>query len=585
MTSSVALAERERLSNPRRRRDAAKSAEAARMVSDLLALPPEIRREVLSGMDPSELSVLLAVTEKERGTPFALWVDDPVGFIEDVLGENLWSKPREILRSIPLNTRTAVPSCFGSSKTWSTSRTALWWSSVHPAGTAVTVTIAPIWRQVQRQIWPEIRKAHKQAGLPGRVDQTQMKVLTPEGLEFTCAYGVSANPHQESAVQGIHAPHLLLVVDEAGGIAHTVGKNLRALLTGDDARMVAIGNPPTDNEGSWFETLCSTDGVNVIPISAYSTPNLTDERAPRCRSCPSAVPAHSLATHLVEQTWVAETIADYGADAPYVIAKVHAKFPKGGSARIIPSSWIEAAMDSDEPEAADAYVRICDLDLPDETEEWMVKLGAWVRLGVDVAADGGDELVIARSIGNLGSIQHTSSGSANANPTDVAGKILEHIKRAERVRGALGTSAPVRVKIDGIGVGWGVAGILKAWKAEGLHTAEIVVVIVSESTGRDNEGATLRPSRKRDEMWLAGRDLLQPRAGEDPQIRLRIDRRTQAQLAGPTYGTSASGRTVVESKDSLRRRGIPSPDRAESLLMAFYEPLVEDEDSGPRLLV
>ena len=79
---------------------------------------------------------------------------------------------------------------------------------------------------------------------------------------------------------------------------------------------------------------------------------------------------------------------------------------------------------------------------------------------------------IARSVGDLLTHEHASSGAANANSVDVAGKVLEHIRRAEALRKALGTEARVRVKIDAIGVGWGVASTLQAWRDEGLHDAE-----------------------------------------------------------------------------------------------------------------
>ena len=42
-----------------------------------------------------------------------------------------------------------------------------------------------------------------------------------------------------------------------------------------------------------------------------------------------------------------------------------------------------------------------------------------------------------------------------------------------------------------------------------------------------------------------------------------------AQFAGLRYEPEARGRTVVERKESLRNRGLPSPDRADAILLAF----------------
>ena len=46
------------------------------------------------------------------------YLEDPSVWIEEKLGEEVWSKQREILQSVVHNRRTAVPSCFGSGKSW-----------------------------------------------------------------------------------------------------------------------------------------------------------------------------------------------------------------------------------------------------------------------------------------------------------------------------------------------------------------------------------------------------------------------------------------------------------------------------------
>lgn len=542
------------------------------MYADLLALAPDVRAQFLRGLAQDELEHILAVADAEGGTPFALWRDDPVGFVTQVLGETLWSLPRRILATVPTVRQVAVPSCFASSKTWTAARLALWHAMTRPVGTSLVVTIAPQWRQVLRQLWPEIRRAHSHARLPGSVDSTQLKLADRSGMETVVAYGLAAPPWNEVAVQGVHSPNLLLIVDEAGGISPVIGRNLRAMLTGSASHMLAIGNPPTDTESSWFEGLCSGSGAAVIPIPASATPNFSGEKAPRCRTCPPEAPPHSLASHLVDQAWVRETIEDHGKESAYVTAKVEARFPKGGPARAIPSAWVDAASDAPEPDDEQEPLVLTELGLEGEDQPWRVLPKAWIRLGVDIAADGGDELVIARAAGDLVTIRHISSGAANAHSMDVAGVILAEIRRAEQLRAALGTPAPVRVKLDAIGVGWGVSGILQAWGSEGLHHAEIVPVVVSENTNREPDSATLRPWHKRDEMWLATRALLQPDRSGYGALRLRVDRRALAQLRSPTIGTRSSGHTTVESKDHLRARGLSSPDRAEAVLLSVYEP-------------
>ncbi|MER5322389.1 hypothetical protein [Streptosporangium roseum] len=549
------------------------------MFTDLMDLPPEDRRLLLEDLREDEARHVYAAAYRAAGTSYALWVDDPVGFCDQVLGSSAWSVPRKFMSALTENKQVAVPSCFGSSKTFSCGQMVLWHSLVHPVGTGVTVTLAPLWRQVTHQLWREVRGAHSRAGLPGEIDTAQYKLPDANGLLTRVAYGIAAAPHNEAAVQGIHAQFLLLVVEEAGGIAHTIGDNLAGLMVGDGARMIAIGNPPTDEANTWFEKLCRDPEVRTIPISAWDTPNLTGEEFGECASCPGNT--HSPAKHMVDRAWIERTTRVHGPKSNYVRAKIEAKFPKGLSNVVIPADWVELAAKQEEPATG---TRLCDLGLPDETAEWLVQEGAWVRLGVDVAADGGDELVVGRVVGDLLTVQHTSSGPENADSTQVAGIVLTHIHQAEALRRRLGTAARVRVKVDKNGIGWGVAGLLAAWGREGIHDAEIIGVMVSEVTGREPDEATLRPYRKRDEMWIAGRTLIQPDAATGLcQVRLRVDEMTQAQLAAPKLSTNSTGHSVVESKKDQKARGLSSPDRAEGLLLAPYEPAVDEDEA--RLLV
>ncbi|MFV0138097.1 hypothetical protein ACLGIH_33900 [Streptomyces sp. HMX87] len=174
-----------------------------------------------------------------------------------------------------------------------------------------------------------------------------------------------------------------------------IGHGTNNLLTGGHAAMLAIGNPAMDDPASWFEELCvegddpAEPTTVAIPISSLDSPAITGERAPYCTDCPAGVDRHSLADHMPDQDWVDRTIRSYGEDHPYVIAKVFARFPKGGGV-VIPPSWVGSAMAFEDP-VGDGWRRICDLGLEGETATHTVRDGAWVRLGVDVAADGGDE--------------------------------------------------------------------------------------------------------------------------------------------------------------------------------------------------
>lgn len=514
---------------------------SAATIDRILAASPEQRRLLLATLTSTERAWLdhhLGSADRR----WRRWADDPVGFVTDALTETVWSKQREILESIRDNKRTAVPACHAPGKSHIAARAVAWWVTCHPPGTARVVTTASTFRQVRNVLWPHIRRVAHRHNLPGEVLTVEWKV---DGN--VCADGFSPADHDETAVQGIHAPHLLVVVDEAGGIGPVIGRALEALMTGGHTRMLVLGNPPVDSEQGWFEGVCNSPLYNVIPISAFDTPNFTGEDAGVCHACPAEVAPHSVAEHLVDQEWVDDVTTEFGPDSPFVQARVHARFPRSAPNKVLPLQWVEEAVTNEVPQT-----------------------GA-LRLGVDVASDGGDEFVIARVDGMIGSIRHFSSGAVNQNAVDVAARILTEILEAEQVHRDRGISDPVRVKVDTIGVGWGVVSLLQRWGEEGRHRSIIVPVNVAERP-RDASKFT----SQRSEMWWNMRVLLQPRPLDGgvmvQDVRLDVARREVAQLTAPLYKADSAGRIQVESKVEMKRRGVNSPDRAEALLLAFFEP-------------
>lgn len=565
------------------------SREGKSLAFTLLDAPARIRLGILRDLPTRDRVVVLREGKRELGTPYAFWHDSPVEFVEDVGGETVWGKQREFMNAVPRYTRTIVPAGFGVGKTFGAGRLVCWAASVNAPGTMVVVTTATRFRQVRYQLWPHIRAFATKAGLPGRVDTTQWKMPDVNGKDRDVAYGFTAPDNDEAAMQGIHGtPKLLLVVDEAGGISPLIGKGTNNLLTGD-ARMLAIGNPPMNNPGSWFEEM-SVEGedpdyptTTTIRIRATDSPAIKGEPTPICRACVPNVDGHTIAggnpPHLPDKEWLERTMRAYGdPEHPYIVAKIRAEFPKDSGNKAIPASWVDLSVRSADPEGEE-YVRLCDLGMETETDEFTVKRGSWVRLGVDVAADGGDEFVIARVIGDVAHIRHYSSGKSNVDANVVTRRIIREIREAERLAAAIGSHQPVRVKIDVIGLGWGVTGSVRAAAQErGEHGAEVVGVNVAEAPLVDDPAALMRPVNKRAEMWFATRSLLQPDPATDlGRLRLRIDTRTAAQLSTPNLADARNGCTGIEPKAVMRRRGVKSPDRAEAILLGVYEP----EGSNP----
>ena len=72
---------------------------------------------------------------------------------------------------------------------------------------------------------------------------------------------------------------------------------------------------------------------------------------------------------------------------------------------------------------------------------------------------------------------------------------------------------------------------------------------------------------KRTEMWCAMADWLRLGGAIPDEVSLKQD------LAAPTYSFNAAGRRVLESKDELKARGMPSPDLGDALALTFASPV------------
>jgi hypothetical protein len=175
-----------------------------------------------------------------------------------------------------------------------------------------------------------------------------------------------------------------------------------------------------------------------------------------------------------------------------------------------------------------------------------------VELGIDPAG-GGDETVIRERRGM------------------VAGREWkEHSDRPETISRlalhAIRQSGATAVKVDSIGIGAGLVGELRNLRQTGAHGADVVAVNVSERASDPNVYYNLRSQL----WWEVGRIAAEQRVMD--LSRMENADRTIAQLLEPRYSHDLKGRIKVEPKDDLRKRLGRSPDNAEALLLAFYQP-------------
>lgn len=78
-----------------------------------------------------------------------------------------------------------------------------------------------------------------------------------------------------------------------------------------------------------------------------------------------------------------------------------------------------------------------------------------------------------------------------------------------------------------------------------------------------------QPYNRRAEMWKASKDWLDDPAGAD----IPDEDFLQADACGPGYKYNSNQMLLLESKEDMRRRGVPSPDGWDSVALTFAEPV------------
>jgi hypothetical protein len=443
--------------------------------------------------------------------------NDPVGFITEHLHEHVWSKQREIAQSVGANRRTAVHSAHEVGKSWLAARIVSWWLSCHGPGSAFAVTTAPSAPQVRAILWREIGRAHRAGHLPGRLNLTEWWY----GKEIV-GFGRKPSEYEPTAFQGIHAKYVLVVLDEACGIPESLWTAAGSLTANEYSRILAIGNP--DDPGAHFAKVCApgTDW-NVIQVDGYDSPNYTGENVP-----------DDLKPLLISKVYEEELLRDLGGDEaakenPIYKSKVRGAWSLDNPDGVIPLSYVRRCQDADREWAPETY-------LP-------------VELGADIGGGGDPTTCRERRGVHVGRKWSWST----PDPMEAVGRIVQTIQE----------TGATKVKVDVVGLGWGVAGRLEeVLKEQGIN-CQVVKVNVGESSTNPK-----RFPKKRDQMWVeVGREMMQ-----DKLVDLcGLDEQTAAQLIAPTWSPNSKGQWQVEKKEDTISRIGRSPDDADAYLLAFCD--------------
>jgi hypothetical protein len=229
---------------------------------------------------------------------------------------------------------------------------------------------------------------------------------------------------------------------------------------------------------------------------------------------------------MADQAQIAQWITDYGEDSDFVRVRVKGLFPRVAVGQFIGEDLIAAAKARQPVE--------------DPLQPTIV--------GVDVARFGDDRSVILVRRG--GTILETRV-YREIDTVRLAGYVCE-------VADSYRAEQPT-LFIDAVGIG---AGVVDQCRTRGYGAQEV------QAGGRAQDGEHF--ANKRAEMWSRTREWLTTRGCLTDTS---VMRELATDLAAPEYGYDGQGRLQIETKASMKARGLASSDVADALVHTFCEPV------------
>lgn len=472
-----------------------------------------------------ELGELLSAREGEVDLSRFEDHETAVSFTREELGETdpgPWSHQRDVMELVAYSDRVAWRGAQGIGKDWTAARIALWWTFRG----GLTIISGPTARQVHEILMrKEIARAFRRSGLAGELYTNSLRIRDQEAgiLAFTSS--------EASGLTGFHDSKVLAILTEAQAVERAGWEGLMACTTGEDDKLLAIGNP-LEPTGQFYEISRPGSGWETYQTAATEHPNFTGE---------CYVPGGP------SEEWLERMEDMWGRNTPMWTARVGGEFPRDSVGGLYSAESVDGAIERRQEGAW--------------TQQWAEEEPV---LAVDVARHGLDATVAALVQGRYVRWLESWRG---ASTTETADRVEELAYRAgmlpnvdervklERAQASIGTERPHgRILVDSVGVGAGVVDELKdrSWKADGFKASR-----------RAKDRSRFR-DMKAESAWRL-RELL-----EDGDVALPDDRQLREELLSVKWSPDSKGRVAVESKDDLRSRLGRSPDRLDAVTMGVW---------------
>lgn len=425
---------------------------------------------------------------------------DPVGFVYDKLGAIPDEWQALVMEDVANGERRiSIKSGHGVGKSTVLSWLLIWFVVTRfPCKGVVT---APTQSQLFDALFAELKAWVKR--LPDwcsvlfdvKSDRVELKAA-PESAFVTAR---TSRAEQPEALQGIHAEHVFLVVDEASGVPEKVFEAGQGSMSGHNATTLLAGNP-VRGSGYFYDS----HNKNAHRWKCYTVSCLQSSR--------------------VSPEYIEEVRDSYGEESNVYRVRVLGEFPLADDNTIIPLELVAAARTRD--------------IVPDHNAKPI-----W---GLDVARFGDDTSVLTK---RKGAIYLPQTTWRKLDLMQLTGAVKAEYDATPLL------DRPRVILVDVIGLGAGVVDRLRelGLPARGINVAEAPAV-----------GDRYRNLKA--ELWYRAKAWFEARGGRMPD-----DEQLANELASVRYKYTSSGKLQVESKDEMRKRGLRSPDKADSFILTFAD--------------
>jgi hypothetical protein len=461
------------------------------------------------------------------------WRACPSDYAKEFLFTDLWegdgreSDQKKVVNSWPKNRKVAVRSGHKTGKSKSGAVLA-WWAAPLHDGARVILT-APTWRQVEQVIWREVVAIYRNCkdrghDIGGRLYESPDKGwVGPGGRQII---GISTDdPDRFSGISG----RVYYIADEGAGIDDGIQEAIEGNMAGG-AWFMTFGNP-TRTEGWFFDAFHDAS-------ADYLTHHISSERTPNARGLPGY-------PGLATKDWIEGRRAAWGEDSAKYQVRARGNFPEQAS-----SSVFSLAVYTEAQQRWTPTPPLSAMTRP-------------LEAGLDCARFGDDRNALVMRRGGYVYEPKRWGGMDSIQVAGTARKMLhDMLTPLERARGVI-----PRVRVDVIGIGAGVFDQLNSFPDIDAIPVNVAMSPTIGDAGDDDENGhdVERYENLRAQVWFVA-------AEHAKRAMLPPDRELRADCLAPQYRFTKLAKTIVESKDDIKKRLKRSPDAGDALCLAFYEP-------------